>query len=602
MSFVQAGRTKPEDAATEVVWNCISLNIRKDGTATIINESQIKILKDSARSDHITKQIVFEPDFLVTKVLEAKTVLEDGKDFPVATESIETKPLASANNGFSHKTQILIPFEKVSVGSVVHLKTETHLINPQFKKFFNSYFEFTENVKYSHTEIEILSELPLFITMNDPEGKIKKEEDQTGETKRYKYTLTKPLIEGLTEPNTFFENKKRTLISVCSLKSPTCPDYSGVIAEGLEGVLSAPLPSLLSDFGKKASAFNNEVDQATSVMADLQESITYLGNWTGTGKLTPRTLEVITETGRGDCKDYSACLVAVLRSLGYEAYFASVFSSPNPKLIKNEWQHNHAIVKFIGKSGRIYWLDPTNSLAMADGIGANIADRHVIVHEKAKTTLEHIPPVDHKHAREEQDTTITFKEGKPSIFKGKTKLFGEAATGFISGAYNCDPSSLQEQFIGNKKVISFKTNYDGSRIVKDVEIEYEYEDDNEEFFMPTNLGLSFVLKSSKGSTYLNTKETDEGAVFVGTPESYSTRILYKGLKADGLETLGFAINSPWLEASRSLKQTPEGIEITEVFNVLTSVITPEDIRLPEFVALKKTLKKFHKMAIIVTFM
>jgi len=608
ISSIQARRIKLEEANTEIVKNRISVKINKDGTATLTEERQLKILNESGRFDHVTHQIEFYPDLMNVVVLEAKTIsLAEQREFSVDRKDIESKPLASSKMGFSEVNQITIPFQNVTVGSILHLKTETHLIKPQFLNVFKSCIEFKEYVSYRHLEVDVTSELPLDIHLNDPFNIIGAESKVTDGLSVFKFRLTTPTIEGLVhELDTFLEPQKRTFILIASQGCQTVIEK--VNTEKCEKIVDGLLPKELKEMANIAKNFEHEQDQITSVMSGIQKAITYLGYWKGDGFSVPRTLEEIVNSGQGDCKDYSACLIAVMRALQYEAYFASVFSNKNPKANKNKWETNHAIVKLIGKSGRVYWLDPTNPIVMADSISSDIADRSVIVHHTTKPTFEKIPPIRYLHARTEHERTITFVDKDVSITKGLLKLFGESAEDFLQKSYGItDPSVISEPLLneishsGQPHNATFNSNMDGCGILKDIEIDYEFEENIESFFIPTNFGLSILLSSSKGENYINTKTTNEGALFVGMPESFTNRTLYKGLKAERLECLAFSINTPWLEANRVLKQTPDGVEVSETFNVIQSIITPEEIRLPEFDDLKQTLKKFHKMAIIVEF-
>jgi hypothetical protein len=60
--------------------------------------------------------------------LETAATYYRGKEYPVAKDMIEDKPLFSERNGFDQTRQIMVAFPKVEVGSEIYVKYTCDLL------------------------------------------------------------------------------------------------------------------------------------------------------------------------------------------------------------------------------------------------------------------------------------------------------------------------------------------------------------------------------------------------------------------------------------------------------------------------------------------
>jgi len=599
LSSLQARFGHPSEANVEFIKHKLLYNINKDGTYTVRTEVHIRILNESARQNFATQTYEFDKTLSHLNVIEAKTIHE-GREYTVSENEIESKPLASDPTGLSEKYQVLIPFKHAVVGSILHLVTEEKRFKAPFKGYFGTNFIFCNDILWKDTEIEIHSAIPLNVKINDPRKHFKFEKRKEGLNEVYSFKLTEPFYECIVheQTNNYLEPEKQTYISVSSEK-----DYrriNKIEAQNYESVLKATLPDRLNKIANKAKHFDQEEDQITSIISDLIETIHYLGTWKDDGHLIPRPLDVIVNSGYGDCKEYSVCLVAVLRALGHEAYIAGVFRGDNyfkTSYLPTASTSNHAIVKMISKSGKVYWLDPTNLTAMADGIFPDICDRPAEVLKVEDVSYEYIPPIDHRHSVLTVERIITFNQDHTSSTLGKINWSGEIALP-MTNKLILEPESIVKDWLSkelsetkepyNKKI---KLDYNkADRIVKDVKVGFSFEEDNT--LQTTNLGHAVPIYTGWADQYLNTSSSHEGAVYIENPQTINSSVIFKGVKAKNLEALAFSVKSPWLNAQRKLVQTKEGIKIISTMELLKSIITPEEIRSPEFENLKKVLRKY----------
>jgi transglutaminase-like putative cysteine protease len=104
-------------------------------------------------------------------------------------------------------------------------------------------------------------------------------------------------------------------------------------------------------------------DRITQAMRLVEDTIRYVSIAINPGGYIPRPAATIVTDGFGDCKDKSTLLVAILRSLGVEAYPALTLSDDGWALatrLPHPSQFDHMIV-LVRYQGRDYWIDPTHS-------------------------------------------------------------------------------------------------------------------------------------------------------------------------------------------------------------------------------------------------
>jgi len=533
------------------------------------------------------------------KIIEAKTT-NNGEEIIVPKEKIEDKPLASDPLGLQKEHQILIPFERVTVGSIVHIKLRKHLFNPQFKSYFSLFFTFGEDFVAKKGKIRIESELPLFLKSNDPRHSLAIMESKDKGKHIVQIDLKKPIFETLFDEtdDSFGEHALFTFVSLSTEK-----DYERVgklTANFYQPLLTSSLPGELQKIRTVASQTKDEADCIDTVVAHLIEKISYLGSWnTAEGLMAPRSLDAIITSGYGDCKEYSACLSAILNSLGYKARIALVKRSMiylDDESLPTLEKFNHAIVKVISPSGKTYWIDPTNIVTMANGIFPDIADRPVLVLDPENPTYERIPPIDYRHAISRYSETITIKDNGYVGTEGSFSFEGETAKDCVEYLNMHHISTVKEAFI--KKLCRSSDPINPTLTisecktcqVKPVNATFSY---GENHSLPyTNLGWAFPLKGSLFKPYISRSQKDEGALYVGYPQTIIKKKIFKNVSAENLQQLAFSIQTPWLNAKRELSVTKEGIIVTETIEILKNIIPAKELKSKEFAKLKETLRKY----------
>lgn len=581
----------------------MTFTVNKDGTWTVISDIQVKVLTESGRQALSTQTCTYDATRNTAEVLHASTN-NNGKEFTVPKERIEDKDLASDSLGLKKDRQILIPFERVTVGSVVHLKLKETFFKPDFEKYFSTSLYFSNGYLWDKVNITIDSELPLFVNTNDPRHSLNVKETKSATKHTLHITLKKPIYEQLVGESDHFYGEPALYTSIFVSTENDFMRLAKLEAAFYQPTLNAALPEELERIRVLASKIDNEVECIDTVVGHLIDRITYLGNWNiAEGHLTPRSLEAILTSGSGDCKEYASCLAAILNKLG-RGYMANVAIVERGDVYIEEMtggpahkrRFDHAIVKVIVPSGKTYWVDPTNHVSMADGIFPDIADRPALVLDPKNPTQERIPPIDYRHAKLHDERTLTLSDDGILKTEGSVLCVGESAKFFTESLKLSHPTVIKE---GLTQLLCGSSDPIDPCISLPEKASHKVQPFNTTFSYAehyatthTNLGDAFSLSSNWHKSYVSAAKTNEGALYVGHPETLVKKRVFKNVTAHDLDKLAFSIRTPWVNAKRELFTTKDGVVVVETIEKLKSVISAKDLKSKEFGKLKETLRKY----------
>lgn len=608
-SQVYARWANYNDASTEIEFYKRHITINEDGSTETTVEIQEKILRESGRQDAVEYKLFYNGDSSKVTILEAKT-LNDSATFKVDNDRIEDKPTASLGHGFDEMRRILISYPNVQIGSRIYIKYKEIKFKPEIDKFFSDNFYFG-NVGYcSSGELHIDSKIPLYIKVNDPDKVLHVTNDTKEHVHYLDIKLVRPIYTDIiNEPqNTKLDPKHLTWVSVSSVNAWDA--FASKFAKDYNVISSQNLPQLFETIATAARNQDTDVNVINTVISKLNEQIQYMGDWRSvSGRFTPRSLDQIAMTQVGDCKDFSISTVAILSSLGYIA--EPVLVQRGIKQISIDslptiGRFNHAMVKVTAKDGKLYWVDPTNIVSMADGIFPDIADRYAIVLNKDNLgSYEHIPAIDYNHAKANFDSTITLKTNNVIYKTTEALLTNEIALDITGwGLYASKQQIEDAMFVmdsgthltsENKKEINVPDLT--SRIVSDIKISMAYDQENALF--KTNLGLYKTLNYLWVNDIINVAQNQISDLFIGIPKTITARTYISNMKVPNAKNLDCEIKSPWLHFKRYLIQKHDIVELHEIFTITRSFITQAELKSAEYLNLKKDLEQnVHGSAIV----
>ena len=612
---ISARWANPTDALFHYdLWRT-TIQVEKDGTYTEEVEYKAKILKNSAIQYVGNFSLTYNEQSQKVDILSAKTI-NGSKEFPVDKKFIEDKPLASSAKGFDQTRQILIIFPQVQVGSHVYIRYRRHYKIVPFKNVFSDSFTFW-NEYYKNMELTIRSARPLHYEVNNP-GKFLKSSYQIKKGNKrpyiFKLRLKRPLFKRILDERYIFTD--RNLFPW--IKITTEKKWSKVfkhLASEYEKRIKEPLPKLHQSILKSAQQIKTgSEDQINSVISALIEKIRYMGDWRPiNGGYIPRSLSVIAKTSFGDCKDFSVSLAAILRNLGFKAQVAAVsrnhtYHSSYDYKLPNIYAFNHAIVRAEIK-GKVFWLDPTNSMTYARGIFTDIADRPAVILQYPKPKLQRIPKMYSSGA--EYILTRNFEITKKDLvkMKGSAHFKGRSAIPYTGMSLNNSKQSIDYMFInqavGDISLLK-KWKVEGydlkSRIVKNfsVDIAYTIEKDNSDYFgNKTQLGPALYLGRIGALDRLNIRSQDRiSDLFLGPPQKVTYISKLKNIKPLGKLKFNCNLKSKWFNIRRDIKSRKPLI-VKDTYEFKKPFIPARELKNPQFLQLQKGIQSCFKQFFII---
>ncbi|AWD33151.1 Putative conserved hypothetical protein [Candidatus Fokinia solitaria] len=598
------------------LWN-VDIHVAADGKAEVQTTEEYEIVNERARKEYGTYTLLYGENSSKIEILEAKVI--NGKEsYEVSKDSIEIKPLASSTIGFDDVIQVIVSFPNVKVGSKLFLKYKKSIFKPvHLNHYINSLFlgsVYTEKFK-----MNLHSEIPLRFSVNDPDNYFAIKSDLDEKSKRAKnitLTLKKPVIIRVTEENDSYisiENYPAAFFS----SFENSQEFGNSFTPRFEGVISEELPPLLQEIKTQAMKCTDIITKLNVITSLLNEKVRYMGDWREVeGKVFPRSLKKVADTGVADCKEFSSCVAAILRKMGMEVNVALVHrgkiyqsgsSSGGEALM---YECNHAIVR-VKEGGKVYWIDPTNFISMADGIFSDISGRGAIVLKEGGAIVDNIPEVDYTHAvtKIESKVELLNKEKREVHEEGKIEVCGENAIPF-TGAELLYPRNAIERalFYIIVEGVGETTDYSSlkkkaihipsltSRNVKTIPIKYSYIIPNA--YSITNMGFGASIQWSEFEQYISVFDDRVSSLFVHSPYSIFSKKLFLNMSAENLQILNFQITSPWLIAKQSVKSNGKDLEIQRELHVLRKIITPKEMHSKSFRDMQEELRKHAEVVLI----
>ncbi|WP_264337134.1 MULTISPECIES: DUF3857 domain-containing protein [unclassified Wolbachia] len=608
-TIAEARWSKYEDASVEVKFSNVNINVNRDGTYETEVELQAKILKESGRDRFSLYSLIYNDDSADLTVLEAKTAY-NGEEYIVTEDMIEDKPLASPSKGFDQLRQVTISFPKIEIGTEVYLRYKRVNKKVPVDNFYGLSFSYHgDYLQAENTKIN--SELPLEIKVNDPREVLEIAEEKNDDIHSISIALKKAVYENTTnEPHNGILNiKHNTWVSLSSLSE--WEDLAKKLAPGYHSVINQPLPATFEAIAEFADNESTDEEKINAVTSLLNEKVQYMGDWrTVSGKFFPRDLEKIADSQVGDCKDFSASTAAILQKLGYKVQPILVMrgttSISNPEALPNMGNFNHVMLKVTNRGGKIYWIDPTNTVSMAQGIFPDIADRNALVLDSEEADYITIPAVQAENSKVISHSELTIQGNVVNEY-GQLTVQGESALGFTGAGLYYSKEQLEDSvfrmisgvYLDEEEKKFLELPDLTSRNVEDLTIKYEFQQKNKVF--KTNLGPALSLGDNWLNDIVNTASDQVSDLFIGVPKTKESHMVIKDIKIKNCKNLNFEIDTPWLYVNRSCKYQNNGTEFSNMIAIRKSFITNEELKTAEYKNLKSELENnFSRASIVIS--
>jgi hypothetical protein len=614
--MAEARFIKPKDAQVKYNFYNAHTKVNKDGTFESTIEFEVEILKEGGRGNFTNYRQTYNEDIHKFEILEAKTIFE-GKTYKVPKKNIESKPLASSKEGFDQQRQVSVPFSKVEIGTKVYLKLKYIAQHVPIENHFDEIVFMGSGSGYTEKKkITIESEIPLYYKKNDPREILNiKTTKACSSTKnnatfsKIEITLKRAFSDHTVNETSRSELSEKNTTWVAVSTTNKWEDIVAAEVKGYSDVTAQKLPKMFQQIAEEAKKQNNEVDQINKVTSLLNKKIQYLGDWkTIKGRFVPRDLNTIANTQYGDCKDFTASTIAILKSMNYQAfpllvYRGNVLDSYN-EVLPGVSTTNHVMVKATSPSGKIYWVDPTNLVSMADDIFADVSNRKGLLLDEKNPQYLTIPESDYNKSNITYNRTLTFDKNYIEVeanvaFSGREVIpFIEyslfySKEQFIDALYY----QVERSHIEPEDRIKTEVSQINDRDVKDFCFKLKYKKKAD--YVLTNYGNGIELAYGFLPNMIGIPNDSKHDIYTGNVKTFSRTTILKNKEIVNISRLNTSIETPWMVLSRKAKVNNGNTEIIDKLIVLKSTIKNEELQGQDFQKLKNHMRLHYNNCVIV---
>ncbi|MES2855834.1 MAG: DUF3857 domain-containing protein [Bdellovibrionota bacterium] len=593
---------EPKEASHAINFSNLEVQVRKDGSHIDTLEQQVEILNDAGRDSEGMLRFTTTAQSSEIKIIQAATI-NGGTRMAVPESDIEIKPLASAGPGFDLFYQVTIAFPDVRIGSKLYIKYSVDIKEAPMPGFFSMNYPIGWNQYVQKASVRVVSELPIVSEVFDTSNSFsvsRTEKSLTVKTKR-------PVYRAITEEDSFLMNPRAVpWIGVTTAKSWS--DFPPETVAAFETELAAKLPKKYEQIVAKAAREKSDIDQINAVTSGLADQVRYVGDWRPVkGLYHPRPLAKVSETGFGDCKDFSASAGSMLRKLGFEVHVALVGRGKDwitsPIQISAPYI-NHAIL-FVKKGSNEYWIDPTNLTSFAQGIYSDIENRPAIVLSPGAPFQKMIPSMNADTASIAIKSAFKMSPKGAIYVAGSFHLGGHGAVSMTGGQLSSTKQQLDYSLLKwiTANTTDIKTwkmgNYDlRSRTVKDLKTEFEYE--RAWHPMVTSAGIGYLIPATPYLSYFRVRLDGRiSDLFLDDPIRWSREFTFTGMKPIVSNDFSCEGQSKWGDFSRSMKRSGESFKVNDSFKLKVSHADVRDLATKEFKVFQEDFAKCMQEAVVV---
>src|SRR5258708_31622002 len=351
------GVSVPADQSVIVLLEDHHYLIDKESRATSTIRKVYRILKEDAVEEWASVEQGYQPWYEQKPQIRARVIAKDGVAHWLDAKTIADSPaLEFESNIFSDRRVLRAPLPAVGLGSVVEYEIVLQEKTPLLDAGVTRRSSVTDHVPLHRFHVLIEADKAVSLSTSSrliPETEVRRTTTATGT--RVECEL------GPFEPRKDFEfNLPPDIPTYPYLSFSTGKSWQSIAARcGAivdQQIKSADLKSFLDGVDLKGSP----LALASRLAARLHKEVRYTGVEFGEAAIVPNTPSEILKRKYGDCKDKSALLAGMLRSVGLNAYLALLSSGFGPDVdldLPGMGMFDHAIV-YVDVDPPL-WIDAT---------------------------------------------------------------------------------------------------------------------------------------------------------------------------------------------------------------------------------------------------
>lgn len=582
----------------------VEYEVFKNGSWNQTVEYVTRVQSEDAKANTSLFPIEYNAFTDTVEVLEAFT--QNGKEkIKVDPSAIEDRDKGESKDYDVQKVRSVV-FPQVQIGSRLHIKYRVKTSKPLIEDRWS--MQFSLGPGYYAIEkltLKVKSEVPIFYHAQDRRDlvSIKQPTNKTLELKNIK------VIPGWVhaEKDPVFHPGGNTEIFLSTHKE--WPEFFTGLGAEYEKILSVPLPKDMLEWTKQAAKKKSNADKINFLMEKLSKDFRYFGDWRRhNGGFVPRPLAEISKSRYGDCKDLSALLTAMLRTLKMESQVALVRRGGNPWGIEPDYKlpgmnyFNHAVVH-VQDGALEYWLDPTNpvmSLKAYPDISGRPAwllgaqGRFVRLPEARPEEFEHVHEYEYRfkdidtvkvRLKADLKNLAPFDLANDLMLSPRTAVLSDTLEYFSEG----------QEIKSHKFILEPKTD----RLLKDMRVDLEYEA-GRVTFSAGQASFWVIPDGFLQGAFYETEDRESDLQLSDQPYLFNGLRRLKDTKLVQEAPARCTIDSTWMAMDRQVMSEGRDVLIRQSVSLKKPFITRAEYRSPEFKKLQEDTKRcFYRSGILI---
>lgn len=481
----------------------------------------------------------------------------------------------------------------------MYLKLQTTTNKSSLSHYLSKYFFFGYDYTKKAT-INITSEIPLYIYTSDLEKTLKIQQSiKKIQNKNYyliKIEQKNPIYKRIIDESPAIMDPKHWPFVCVSSMTSKIPHYN-ILASYYEEITKEKLPVLFQEIANIAKTKPSLSEKINTITSLLSEKMTYLSDSRSLQDyIVARSLQKISDTHLGDCKDFSIITCAILKHIGISSNIVLVtrgetaLAGPE-NFPSTPWDFDHVILK-VETPDKNLWVDPTNFVSTTQLL-PDIADRRAIVLEVNNSHYEQIPAIQAQDQKVLRSAIWDIQNNTVKI-KGNLAFLGIAArymTGMSQKHSNETIKNMLIKMLGNYQMpilhseASVPSLY--SRIINDLVFDYHL---NAQFSgLTTNAGQAIPLKFHFVKKLI-AKPGSVSHLYLGSPQIIKDNLILNNIKSIGHHNLDCSIESRWANITRKVQYNKNQVWVRHEIEIKKSWVSANEFESKEYQELLNKLE------------
>ena len=349
------------------------MRYENDGTGTLENEAQIKIISESGVQALGQLKVGYNAMSEKLEIAYVRVRKPDGSVVNAQESAVQdlTFPDAPVYTDY-HEKHISVP--SLRPGDVLEYRFVHNITTPLAPGQFWTSYNFAERGIVLDEQLEINVPKDRQIKLKTKPGYDPKITDE-GDRRIYRWTHS-----NLKDEDDKKKKKKKADDDIATIELTTFKSWDelGAWYAGLEHDRRMPDASVKAEAAALVKGKTDDMAKVKALYDYVSRNIRYVSLSFGLGRIQPHAASEVLANGYGDCKDKNTLLAALLDAEGFHS--TSVLIGSHMKLdpdIPSPSQFDHVITR-VPVDGKEIWLDSTPGVAPFRMLSSQLRDKQAL--------------------------------------------------------------------------------------------------------------------------------------------------------------------------------------------------------------------------------